>query len=110
MKIAIPVESESGVDSPVSDTLERTRFFAIVELKEEGVEAGIFENPTLKDGNPGLIPELLSAYGVKKVFVKSLGTRLRILLEHYRIDVLEGNSETLGDAIEFLVSSNAFRS
>ena len=110
MKVAIPVESDSGLDAPVAKEIERAPFFAVVNLKGEEAEINLYENTPAKEKRPGLIPEMLSALGVKKVVAGEVGTWLRILFEHYGIEVETGVSGALQEVIRRTISSSASQS
>jgi predicted Fe-Mo cluster-binding NifX family protein len=110
MKVAIPIENDSGLDALVCKQFEKAPYFAIVNLKGEEAEIGVFENPATKENKPGLVPEMLSAYGVKKVFVGEVGTRLKILFDYYGIEIISGASGTLQEAVRMLLSSSASQS
>ena len=53
---------------------------------------------------------MLSALGVKKVVVNGVGTRLKILFEHYKIEVETGVSGTLEEVVKKILSSSASQS
>jgi len=110
MKVAIPVESDSGLDAPIAREIERAPYFVVVSLKREEAEVNVYENTPAKEKKPGLIPEMLSALGVKKVVVNEVGTRLKILFEHYGIEVETGVSGTLEEAVKKILSSSASQS
>ncbi|TCK06230.1 NifB/NifX family molybdenum-iron cluster-binding protein [Phorcysia thermohydrogeniphila] len=110
MKVAIPVESDSGLNVPVAKEIERAPYFVVVSLKGEEAEVNVYENVPAKEKKPGLIPEMLSALGVKKIVTGEMGTRLRILFEHYRIEVETGVSGTLEEVVRKILSSSASQS
>jgi len=110
MKVAIPVESDSGLNAPVAKEIEGAPYFAVINVKGEEAEIDLYENTPAKEKKPGLIPEMLSALGVKKVILKDVGTRLKILFEHYRIEVETGVSGTLEEVVRRVISSSVSRS
>ncbi len=102
MKVAIPVENDEGLAAPISEHFGKAPYFAIVTVKGEEAEIGLFENPAARDKKPGLVPEFLAAHGVKKVIARRIGNRAKILLNHLGIEVIEGVEGTLQGALERL--------
>ncbi|MEO2083687.1 MAG: NifB/NifX family molybdenum-iron cluster-binding protein, partial [Desulfurobacteriaceae bacterium] len=55
MKVAVPLESNSGLDSPVCEHFGRAPYFALITVKGGEVEVDIFENPIVEH-SAGAIP------------------------------------------------------
>lgn len=102
MKIAIPVENDSGLDAPICEHFGRAPYFAIIILKEEGAKVDIFANPAIEH-SVGMIPEMLAGYGIKKVIAGRIGEKAKLFFDQFGIEVETGATGTLREVIEKLL-------
>ncbi len=102
MKIAIPIDNTDGLNAQVSEQFSKAPYFAIVTVKETEAKVELFENPTIKEGAPGLVPEFLAALNVKKVAARNIENRIRILLNHLGIEIIEATATSIESLIKNL--------
>lgn len=101
VRIVIPIVSESGLDSRISEHFGRTPFFAVVDIDEKGkvIEQKTVPNTGEHLGGGGrragfildLKPDVIIAYG--------MGPRGLSIYQSKHVAVLRANSETVKNAI-----------
>ena len=102
MVVAVPIESELGLESPLAKEFLTAPYFVILEPKGEELEVKVYENPA-KD--PQELLEVLLSYGVKKVAAAELHPETEKGLTVYGVEVKRFPSGTpLGKVIEELFS------
>ncbi len=101
MRIAIPVEENRGVDSPVCEHFGRAPYFAVVEIGEGGVSVEVRENPLLEH-TEGALPELLKSWGVDKIAASRMGQKAQLFFKQFGVDVVLGASGTAKDVLREL--------
>ncbi|WP_456341584.1 NifB/NifX family molybdenum-iron cluster-binding protein [Thermovibrio sp.] len=105
MKVAVPLKSDSGLDSPICEHFGRAPYFALVTLKDGEVDVNIFENPVVEHA-AGAIPQMLAERGVNKVIATRMGEKARVFFKQLGIDVAIGITGTLRDVLEILKKEN----
>ena len=101
MRIAIPLENDLGLDASICEHFGRAPYFAIITIKGEEAEVGIFENPAVEHST-GMIPEMLAGYGVKKIIATRMGEKAKVFFKQFGIEVVTGVTGTLKDVIEMI--------
>ncbi|RKQ63367.1 putative Fe-Mo cluster-binding NifX family protein [Thermovibrio guaymasensis] len=101
MKVAVPLEGSSGLDSPVCEHFGRAPYFALITVKDGEVEVDIFENPIVEH-SAGAIPQMLAEQGVNRVIATRIGEKARAFFNQLGIDVTTGVTGTLRDVVDML--------
>ncbi len=101
MRIAIPVEENRGIDSPVCEHFGRAPYFAVVEIGEGGVSVEVRENPLLEH-TEGALPEFLKSWGVERIVAYRMGTKAQEFFRRFGIDVGLGVSGSVQDVVKDL--------
>ena len=103
MKIAIPVLTNEGKKSVISEHFGHAPHFAYIEIDEKGkYEINIEKNP-LEGHGPGDIPRYLANKKVNKLIVRGVGGRAIGFFQQLGIDVIkgaEGNIEEIMESLE----------
>jgi predicted Fe-Mo cluster-binding NifX family protein len=101
MRIAVPLENDLGLDASICEHFGRAPYFAIITIRGEEAEVGIFENPAVEH-SAGMIPEMLAGYGVKKILATRMGEKAKVFFKQFGIEVVTGVTGTLKDVIEMI--------
>jgi len=108
MKVAVPVTSNKE-PYIISSHFGRSRYFALVEIKEGGYEVEVLENPAFKERGAGMrehgghgrtAVSFVGSLGVEAVIVKSIGYGAFYNLKDLGIKVYESSDRYLRDAID----------
>ncbi len=99
MKLAIPVEEDRGIDSPICEHFGRAPYFALVELGEGGVSVEVRKNP-LVEHTAGALPELLKSWGVDRIIAARMGQKAQLFFSQFGIDVVLGASGTVREVFK----------
>ena len=99
MKLAIPVEEDRGIDSPICEHFGRAPYFALVELGEGGVSVEVRKNP-LVEHTAGALPELLKSWGVDRIIAARMGQKAQLFFSQFGIDVVLGASGTVREVLK----------
>ena len=98
MKLAIPVEEDRGIDSPVCEHFGRAPYFAVVNVEGNEVSVEVRRNPLLEH-TEGALPELLREWGVDKVIASMMGKKAQEFFGQFGIKVVLGASGTVKDVL-----------
>lgn len=103
MKIAIPVLTNEGKKSVISEHFGHAPHFAYIEMSENGKYEINIEKNSLEGHGPGDIPRFLANKKVNKVIVRGVGGRAIGFFQQLGIDVIkgaEGNIEEIMESLE----------
>jgi predicted Fe-Mo cluster-binding NifX family protein len=97
MKVCIPMEGTT-----VSQHFGHTPEFLIVTI-EDGkiISREIFKSP---GHEPGLLPKIMSEFGVTDVIAGGLGNKAREMFNERNITVISGVTGTIDDAIQAFIA------
>ncbi|HTY90341.1 MAG TPA: NifB/NifX family molybdenum-iron cluster-binding protein [Methanocella sp.] len=103
MKIAIPINDEKGLNSPVADNYSKCKFFLLAESdgnKITALEAMPSAVPEEAKGVKGAMAFVLAGKGVQAVILGKIAEKERLSLVGNNIRVFLGASGTARDAIK----------
>jgi len=107
LKVAVPVEEDRGLESPIDEHFGHAPYFAIAELDGGEVKRlEILENPYAAEHGPGQVPGWLAEMGVEVLVARGMGWRALEFFESYGIRVYRGASGTLGDVLRALAEGS----
>jgi len=90
MIIAIPVLSDNGVNSLISEHFGHAPYFAFVLIENSQIKSiEIEENPHQEHG-PGVIPNYVKSHGADLIIVRGIGQRAVAFFEELGIKVIRG--------------------
>ncbi|MDK2864894.1 MAG: hypothetical protein PWP37_1086 [Thermotogota bacterium] len=99
MIIAIPVASDKGLDSVISEHFGRAPYYAFVEVEDgEIISAKVEPNPFSEHG-PGQIPGYMRGKGVHVLIARGIGHRAVEYLNEYGVRVVRGAHGTVKDVV-----------
>ncbi len=103
MKIAVPLETNNGLNSITSRHFGHSNYFAIVEIENGNLRnLEILENPFEEHG-PGEIPNFLKNLGVQTIIVYGIGERAIQFFQEFGIDVITGIYGKLNEIIDSFI-------
>ena len=98
MKLAVPVEEDRGIDSPICEHFGRTPYFAVVNVEGSEISVEVRRNPLLEH-TEGALPELLKEWGVNKVVASMMGRKAQEFFRQFGIEVVLGVSGTVKNVL-----------
>ncbi len=102
MKIAIPVLTNEGKKSMISEHFGHAPHFAYIEVSKNGkYEISIEKNP-LDGHGPGDIPRYLANKNVNKLIVRGIGGRAIGFFQQMNIDVIKGAEGNIEEIMKSL--------
>lgn len=101
MRVAIPAESKSGLESPVSPHFGRCPAFIIVELEGELIKAvDEVDNPFYGNHSPGQVPAFIKSQGADVILVGGMGRRALAYFDQYSIEAVMSTGRSVRLALE----------
>ncbi len=97
MKFLIPLESNQGLNSKISQHFGKALYYAIVTLKDGDYSVEIVENPKFRGLRPG---EYFSQLDIDCVVVKSIGFKAVEVFRSRGIKIYSTDCEYLSCVIE----------
>ncbi len=108
VKVAVPIEDESGLESRVSEHFGRTPHYLVLDVdlsSKRIIDFKVHRNPYLEDHKPGVIPLFIKNLGVNAVVCCNIGFKAVNELEKLGVRVYRGYCGRVSDAVkEFLES------
>lgn len=107
MRIAFPVKYGTGLDDEIEEHFGRARFYAIVEVDENGeiVKFSSREVPFSEHG-PGDIPNWLKSFDVNTVIAWGMGQKAVDFFNKLGINVITGATGRLRDVIDDFINGS----
>ena len=100
MLIAIPVATDRGEDSAISEHFGRSPYYAFVKIEgDKIVSINIEPNPFSQHG-PGQIPGYMREKGVDVLIVRGIGRKAIEYLNEYGIQVIRGAHGTIKEVVQ----------
>ncbi len=100
MRIAVPMDTDNGLDSVVASHFGRCPDFAIVDLESGEVESTrVVGNPFCAQHQPGQVPSFVQSQDVDLITASGMGGRAIQFFRQYGIGVACGASGTVHEAI-----------
>jgi len=100
MKIAIPSEDDSGLDSEVARHFGRAEYYTIIDLEDGKIKDVRVVKTPFREHNPGDIPVFLKEEGVEAVLAYGMGWRAQELFNSLGIKVVTGANGRIRDIVE----------
>ena len=101
MRVAIPVEEDRGLESPVCEHFGRAPYFAVVDLNGKEFSLEVRRNP-LVEHTEGALPELLKNWGVDRIVTSRMGRKAQQFFSQFGVEVVLGASGTVKDVLKAL--------
>jgi len=100
MRIAIPSETDSGLESFVSEHFGRSPYYVLIDIEENKIaNVKVVENP-FEEHAPGLVPKFLKEMNVDVVIAMGMGPRAQMWFNQFRIQVITGAKGKIKEVIE----------
>jgi predicted Fe-Mo cluster-binding NifX family protein len=101
MRIAISVESNNGLESPVSLHFGRCPYFILVDVEGQEVKAvAAVDNPYYGNHSPGQVPVFINSQGADVMLAGGMGRRAVGFFQQYGIEAVTGASGTVRQALQ----------
>lgn len=101
MRVAIPAESKSGLESPVSAHFGRCPVFILVDM-EGGLITAVDEvdNPFYGSHAPGQVPAFIKSQGADVILVGGMGQRALVYFDQYSIEAVRSAGRSVRQALQ----------
>ncbi|MGQ9461371.1 MAG: NifB/NifX family molybdenum-iron cluster-binding protein [Candidatus Bathyarchaeaceae archaeon] len=105
VKVVIPVEDESGLNSRVSEHFGRASCFCVIDLNENGQVASQKFVPHVSEhfGGTGLPPHYILRFDPDAVITYGMGPRALNIFQDAQVAVLKANANTVKQVIDAYV-------
>jgi predicted Fe-Mo cluster-binding NifX family protein len=101
MRIAIPAENKSGLDSLISPHFGRCPYFILVDVEGQEVKAvSAIDNPFYGNHAPGQVPAFISSQGTDVMLTGGMGHRAVSFFQQYGIEAVTGAAGTVHQALQ----------
>ena len=101
MKIAISAESNTGLESNVSQHFGRCPYYVIVDIVEDQVHnVETIKNPYYESHQPGMVPAFINSKKANVMLSGGMGRRAIQFFEEFEIEVATGASGTVQNALD----------
>jgi predicted Fe-Mo cluster-binding NifX family protein len=101
MKIAISVESNSGLESLIAHHFGRCPYFAMVDMTGEQISSlEIITNPFFETHQPGQVPEFIKSQAANVMISGGMGRRALEFFSQFEIEVKTGATGTIEEVIQ----------
>ena len=105
MRIAISIESDGGLDAPVSAHFGHCPHFAMVDVDGDQIATvSTVANPYYPQHTPGAIPQFIHSQGVDVMLTGGMGGRAVAFFEQFGIEPVTGASGTVREALQRYLS------
>ncbi len=104
MKVAIPILTNNGENSSISEHFGHAPYFAFIEFqnpKDEILHLEIVANPMLEHG-PGEIPQYMKNEGISVLIARGIGGKAIQFFSQMGIQVFRGASGNVREIFEAL--------
>jgi len=99
MIIAIPVLSDDGINSLISEHFGHAPYFAFILIENGQIKSvEIEENPHQEHG-PGVIPNYVKSHGANLIIVRGIGQRAVDFFEKLGIKVIRGAEGSIASIV-----------
>lgn len=99
MIIAIPVLSDDGINSLISEHFGHAPYFAFILIEDGQIKSvEIEENPHQEHG-PGVIPNYVKSRGADLIIVRGIGQRAVDFFEKLGIKVIRGAEGSIASIV-----------
>jgi predicted Fe-Mo cluster-binding NifX family protein len=101
MRIAISVENQEGLDSPVSPHFGRCPCYILVDVEGQEVKTvTLVDNPYYGNHAQGQVPGFIHSQGADVMLAGGMGRRAVDFFQQYGIQVATGASGTAGQVLQ----------
>jgi predicted Fe-Mo cluster-binding NifX family protein len=101
MRIAISLQTNSGLDSMVAQHFGRCPFFALVDINGNEVQAiEVVDNPYLAGHQPGQVPQFIHDHNANVMLSGGMGGRAIQFFSQFGIEAATGASGTVRSTLE----------
>lgn len=101
MRIAFPVDKESGLDSEIFDHFGHAPYYLIVDVSNGNIDnIEVIKNSYRESHGPGVVPKLLADHGVNVLICRGVGRKARGYFESLDIKVIRGAYGHVKEAVE----------
>jgi predicted Fe-Mo cluster-binding NifX family protein len=101
MLIAVPSETDTGLQSPVFPHFGRCPYFTLVKVEAgETRNVSSIENPYHGGHSPGDVPTFVKEQDVTVMLAGGMGRRAVQYFEEYGIEAVTGAQSTVGESVQ----------
>ena len=102
MRIAIAVDSDEGLTSPVSGHFGRCPYYLLVDIAADGTvaNAAAVANPYYAQHEPGQVPAFIHEQNVQVMISGGMGRRAIAFFQEYGITTATGATGTAQEAVQ----------
>ncbi len=107
MKVAITIETNDGLDSPVAQHFGHAPFFALIDVENGEITATeVVANPFAEKHQPGQVPGFIKEQNASVMLSGGMGGRAIQFFEQAGIETATGASGSVRQALEDYLGGN----
>ena len=103
MRIALPIDEDLGLESPMSGHFGRARYFAFVDVKNNEIKGVEVLPVPFEEHGPGDLPNFLREKGAEVVIVYGMGRRAMEYFNQFGITVVTGAYGKVGEVVQAFI-------
>jgi predicted Fe-Mo cluster-binding NifX family protein len=103
MRIALPVDEDLGLESPMSGHFGRAKYFAFVDVENNEVKGVEVVPAPFEEHDPGDLPNFIRKHGAEVVIVYGMGRKTMEYFNQFGITVVTGAYGKVGDVVKAFI-------
>lgn len=106
-RIAVPSESDKGMDALISAHFGRCPFFTLIDLDNDKIiNVSAVPNPYFGNHQPGQVPQFVSSQEANVLLSGGMGQRAVTFFNEFGIEVASGASGTVAEGLKTYLQGN----
>ncbi|WP_461863875.1 NifB/NifX family molybdenum-iron cluster-binding protein [Thermococcus sp.] len=103
MRIAIPAEDNTGLESRVSGHFGRAKYFVFVDIEGDRIKGAEIVEVPFDEHGPGDLPNFIKEHGGEVVLAYGMGQRAVGFFNQLGIEVVTGAYGKIRDVVEAFI-------
>jgi predicted Fe-Mo cluster-binding NifX family protein len=103
MRVALPVDENLGLESPMSGHFGRAKYFAFVEVEGNEIKGVKVVPVPFEEHGPGDLPNFMRENGAEVVIVYGMGRKAMEYFKGFGIEVVTGAHGKVGEVVKAFI-------
>ncbi|NJF26052.1 NifB/NifX family molybdenum-iron cluster-binding protein [Thermococcus sp. Bubb.Bath] len=103
MRIALPVDENLGLESPISGHFGRAKYFTFVDVEDNEIRGVEVLPVPFEEHSSGDLPNFMQENGVEVVIVYGMGRKAMEYFNQFGITVVTGAYGKVGDVVRAFI-------